>query len=78
MKQNYDLVMEKQIAERGDRNKLLLHACCAPCTSGCIDRLTPHFDVTVYFYNPNISSQKEYDNLINLLIEKTEKGDVQF
>ena len=61
MKQNYDLVMEKQIAERGDRNKLLLHACCAPCTSGCIDRLTPHFDLTVYFYNPNISTKEEYD-----------------
>ena len=53
--------MEKQIAERGDRNKLLLHACCAPCTSGCIDRLTPHFDLTVYFYNPNISTKEEYD-----------------
>ena len=61
MKQNYDLVMEKQIAERGDRSKLLLHACCAPCTSGCIDRLTPHFDLTVYFYNPNISTKEEYD-----------------
>ena len=61
MKQNYDLVMERQIAEKGDGKKLLLHACCAPCASGCVDRLLTHFDVTIFFYNPNISTREEYD-----------------
>ena len=58
---NYDAMMEKTIAEKGNKNRLLLHACCAPCTSGCIDRLLPHFDLTVFFYNPNIGTKEEYD-----------------
>ena len=61
MKENYDVVMEKQIAAMGEGKKLLLHACCAPCSAGCIDRLSPHFDVTFFFYNPNIDSRAEYE-----------------
>ena len=51
----------KEITESDKRPKLLLHACCAPCLSGCIDRLKA-FDVTVYFYNPNMDTSFEYDN----------------
>ncbi len=40
--------------------KLLLHVCCAPCSSFCLESLTPHFDVTVFFYNPNIDDAVEY------------------
>lgn len=61
MKINYDGVMQRQIDEMEGRKKLLLHACCAPCASGCVDRLTPFFDLTLFFYNPNIDGQGEYD-----------------
>ena len=61
MNTNYDLLMEKQIAEMGGRKKLLLHVCCAPCASGCVDRLSPHFDLTLFFYNPNIDGVDEYN-----------------
>lgn len=39
---------------------LLLHSCCAPCSSYCLEYLSQHFSVTVLFYNPNISSKEEY------------------
>lgn len=40
--------------------KLLLHVCCAPCSSHCISVLDPYFDITVFYYNPNISPLEEY------------------
>lgn len=40
--------------------KLLLHVCCAPCSSHCICVLEPYFDITVFYYNPNISPFEEY------------------
>ena len=43
-----------------EKPTLLLHACCAPCASAVLETLTPYFDVTVYFYNPNISPIDEY------------------
>ena len=42
--------------------KLLLHSCCAPCSSAVIERLKPDFDVTVFYYNPNISPKQEYED----------------
>lgn len=39
---------------------LFLHACCAPCSSSCLERVSPFFDITVYFYNPNIHPEAEY------------------
>lgn len=39
---------------------LLLHSCCAPCSTSVIERLSPHFLVTVYYYNPNIDERDEY------------------
>ena len=55
--------MEELIRENcreGRVPKLLLHSCCAPCSSYCISCLAEHFDVTVFYYNPNISEQQEY------------------
>lgn len=55
--------MEKVISDlkkTGQKPKLLLHACCAPCSSSCIERLKEYFDLTVYFYNPNMDSREEY------------------
>lgn len=42
--------------------RLFLHSCCAPCSSYCLEYLTEHFDITDYFYNPNISPKAEYDH----------------
>lgn len=52
---NYNAEMLKIIESLGgERKKLLLHACCAPCSSACLERLKDYFNVTAFFYNPNI------------------------
>ena len=45
---------------RDRRPGLLLHSCCAPCSSYVLEYLTEFFDVTVYYYNPNIHPEQEY------------------
>jgi predicted adenine nucleotide alpha hydrolase (AANH) superfamily ATPase len=71
MKRNYDEEMTKilQMVEKGTR--LLLHSCCAPCSSACLERLKEVFSVTVLYYNPNIDDFAEYqkrkDEQIRLL-----------
>lgn len=40
---------------------LLLHSCCAPCSSAVLKKLSPYFNITIFYYNPNISPQKEYE-----------------
>lgn len=50
----------KQNEASGTVPKLLLHVCCAPCSSFCLESLAPHFDVTVFFCNPNIDDPAEY------------------
>ena len=60
---NYSKELEKRIEEFQKKNevpKLLLHACCAPCSSHCLEYLREFFDVTVFFYNPNITESEEY------------------
>lgn len=42
------------------RPRLLLHACCAPCSSYCLEYLRDYFDLTVFYYNPNITENEEY------------------
>ena len=54
-----DLTLRTLSAE-GNRPKLLLHACCAPCSSYVTEYLDPFFDLTLFFYNPNISPDKEF------------------
>ena len=48
------------LSAQGVRKRLLLHVCCAPCSSACLELLTLAFDVTVLFYNPNITEEAEY------------------
>ncbi len=61
-KLNYNTLMEKTIASlNGKKAPLLLHACCGPCSTACIERVAQFFDVTVYFYNPNIQPAGEYE-----------------
>ena len=50
----------EQNKKEGIRPSLLLHACCAPCSSYCIEYLHEHFDITLFFYNPNIFPAEEY------------------
>lgn len=55
---NFDKLMTQQIAHSGG-GRLLLHCCCAPCSSACLQRLKDDFQITVLFYNPNIE-EPEY------------------
>lgn len=58
---NYRNEMDALIASLGERRpRLLLHSCCGPCSTACLELLTPHFAVTVYFYNPNILPEEEF------------------
>lgn len=57
---NYDLLMEEQIKNMNEGSTLLMHACCAPCSSACLERLGNYFDISILYYNPNITDKKEY------------------
>lgn len=63
MKQNYQQQMEEQLAafaEKGRRPRLLLHGCCAPCSSYVLEYLYEKTDITMFFYNPNIAPENEF------------------
>lgn len=70
MKQNYQLLLDetlKEVSQQEVKPKLLLHACCAPCSSYVLEYLSNYFDITLLFYNPNISPESEYDFRANEL-----------
>lgn len=48
-----------------DKPKLLLHSCCAPCSTAVIERLYNDFDITIFYYNPNIYPESEYEKRKN-------------
>ena len=52
---------EKAIASLTGRKRLLLHSCCGPCSCFPLVYLCPHFDVTIYYVNPNIYPREEYE-----------------
>lgn len=63
MKLNYQKELDKiieQLNKTKERPTLLLHSCCAPCSSYVLEYLSPFFDITVFFYNPNITEEAEY------------------
>ena len=60
MKENFENKMLEQIKHAKKGATLLLHSCCAPCSSACLERLKDFFDVTVLYYNPNIDEDAEY------------------
>lgn len=45
----------------GDKRKLLLHSCCGPCSTSVIERLAEKYDITLFFFNPNITDPIEYE-----------------
>ena len=57
---NYDKLMEEQMSSTKEGSTLLLHACCAPCSSACLERLSNFFKIAIIYYNPNITEEKEY------------------
>lgn len=63
MKINYQKELDKLIEKNVNKGivpTLLLHSCCAPCSSYCIEYLSNYFNVTVLYFNPNIGEEKEY------------------
>ena len=63
MKENYQIILNKTIDEIQKNNtvpSLLLHSCCAPCSSYVLEYLSEYFDITIFYYNPNISPEEEF------------------
>lgn len=50
----FDKLMQKTVSTFDKKRTLLLHCCCAPCSTSCLERLSPYFEITAFFYNPNI------------------------
>ena len=64
---NYQKELEKtieQLQKESKVPKLLLHSCCAPCSSYVLEYLSNYFDITVFYYNPNIFPESEYTKRI--------------
>ncbi|WP_461812854.1 epoxyqueuosine reductase QueH [Faecalimonas sp.] len=75
---NYQKELEKLLVKLEKENKiprLLLHSCCAPCSSYVLEYLSKYFEITVFYYNPNIFPESEYTKRIleqQTLIEEME------
>ena len=62
---NYQKELEKLIEKQqreGEKPSLLLHSCCAPCSSYVLEYLAPYFNICDFYYNPNISPKQEYED----------------
>ena len=78
MNKNFYAEFEKQIedvSKLSQRPKLLLQACCCPCSSHCLEVLEGYFDISVYFYNPNIDEKQEYEKRLEELKRFTREAD---
>ena len=74
---NYQSVLEQTIQELKKEKKiptLLLHSCCAPCSSYCLEYLSQYFRITVLYYNPNIFPEEEYAYRISEQIRLVEES----
>ena len=68
MKENYHnkmLIQISEIIDSFEKPRLLLHSCCAPCSSYVIEFLSKYFDIEVFFFNPNIYPKNEYIKRLN-------------
>ena len=63
VKIDYNRMMEDEIVKLSNEKKptLLLHSCCGPCSTTCLERLIEFFEITVFFYNPNIQPVEEFE-----------------
>lgn len=58
--------MDALIQSLGERRpRLLLHSCCGPCSSYVLEYLSDYFDITLFFYNPNIQPAEEYEKRLS-------------
>ena len=76
MGENYQLKLDKELlrlSSKERRPRLLLHVCCAPCSSYVLEYLSKYFEITAFFYNPNISPKSEYDYRAEELIRLTKE-----
>ena len=60
MKNNYQIELDRLIAELDHKPALLLHSCCGPCSSYVLEYLSNYFRITVLYYNPSIFPEEEY------------------
>lgn len=60
IKRNYQREMEELLNAAAHPPHVLLHACCAPCSSAVLERLAEQAEITIFFYNPNILPEEEY------------------
>ena len=66
MKVNYQKELEKTLEEIGDSApRLLLHSCCAPCSSYVLEYLSNYFEITLLYYNPNIYPEEEFSKRLS-------------
>ncbi|MBQ4100133.1 MAG: epoxyqueuosine reductase QueH [Oscillospiraceae bacterium] len=83
-KTNYQIILDKTLSQIDIDNppSLLLHSCCAPCSSYVLEYLSNYFKITVFYYNPNITEKEEYEKRVaeqKRFIEKTpRKNPVSF
>ena len=82
---NYQKELEKLIVQQqreGVKPSLLLHSCCAPCSSYVLEYLAPYFNICDFYYNPNISPKQEYEDrkeeLVRLIKEMGLSAEVTF
>ena len=76
---NYDILMEEEIEKiKGKEKTLLLHACCAPCSSAVLERLGNIFKITILYYNPNITDKEEYDKRLEEIHKFIEKFETKY
>ena len=75
MKQNFQKKLESFLAElpKDSVPKLLLHSCCGPCSTYVLSYLSNYFEITVFFYNPNIMPKSEYDRRLSAQKDVLEK-----
>lgn len=78
---NYQLETDKIIKNLDGVPRLFLHACCAPCSSYVTEYLSEYFDITLFFYNPNITEYDEYlkrkNELMRFIKEKQFRNPVR-
>lgn len=85
LQRNYQKELDKiilNLADKGVTPTLLLHSCCAPCSSYVLEYLSNYFHITIFYYNPNISSIEEYERRVTeqqrLIQELPAKYPIQF
>ena len=77
-KRNYQKELEQIIERQDGRPTLLLHGCCAPCSSYVLEYLNHYFQITLYDYNPNISPQSEYEMRTGELLRLTKELPMEY